>query len=100
MGYRRSLEILIKDYLISIAPEDEELIRRLPLGKCISDRIDNEKLKTVAQRATWIGNDFAHYERRLSDLDLSDLKRFINATIAWIELELTTAEALAIPPAR
>lgn len=54
----------------------------------------------IKLRAAWIGNDFSHYERRLSDLDLSDLKRFINATIAWIELELTTAEALAIPPVR
>lgn len=100
LGYRRSLEFLIKDYLISLSQEDAEQIRRMPLGQCIQTRVDNDKLKAVASRAVWLGNDFAHYERRFNNLDLSDMKRFINATLAWVELELTTAEALAIPPAR
>lgn len=98
VGYRRSLEFLIKDYLIHKAPDDEEKIRKMELGNCIANRIDNQQLKAVASRASWLGNDFAHYSRKFDEYEISDLKRFIDAVLYWVLMELTTEEALAIEP--
>ena len=98
IGYRKSLEFLIKDYLISnISDEDEkDNIRRKPLASCINDNIDSKNLQIVASRAAWIGNDEAHYIRRHEDKDITDLKRLIDLTVRWIESEFMTLEAEGI----
>ena len=100
MGYRKSLEFLIKDYLIFVCSESEAQIRASALSACIQTYITNENLKVVASRAVWLGNDFTHYEQRFSEYDVNDLKRFIDATVSWIHVELTTREALNISPRR
>ena len=100
MGYRKALEFLIKDYLISLDEDSREMIERMELANCIANKVTNEGLKTVASRSAWLGNDFTHYKRRFDEYDLADLKRFIDAAISWIVLEMTTAEALAIEPHR
>lgn len=97
MGYRKALEFLIKDYLIITIGEDAETIKRMELNNCISNKVTNEGLKTLAQRATWLGNDFTHYTRKFEEYELDDLKRFLDATIQWINMELTIREAAAIP---
>lgn len=93
MGYRKALEFLIKDYAILRWPDDAEVIRKMTLGNCINEKIGYDRLKTLAQRAVWLGNDFTHYERRFEDFEIEDLKRFIDAALFWIEAELTTDEA-------
>lgn len=93
MGYRKSLEYLIKDYLIHRSPENADAIKNEALGSCIGNRLDNARLKAAARSATWLGNDFTHYERRYNEFDINALKRFIDATIHWILMELTTDEA-------
>lgn len=98
MGFRKALEYLIKDYLIHKAPDDEEKIRNMELGNCIANRIENQQLKAVASRASWLGNDFAHYSRKFDEYEISDLRRFIDAVLYWVLMELTTEEALAIEP--
>lgn len=101
MGYRKAVEFLIKDYLISKTEvlEEIEKIKRKPLGSCINEYIENPQLKIVAERATWLGNDETHYIRKHEDKDIEDLKRLINATVLWIGLEHTTEEAKGIPHA-
>lgn len=93
MGYRKSLEYLIKDYLIYRSPENAEAIKQEALGSCIGNKVDNTRLKATARSATWLGNDFTHYERRYNEFDINALKRYIDATIHWILMELTTDEA-------
>jgi hypothetical protein len=67
-GYRKSLEFLIKDYLISTLPEDQhEAIKNKFLNNCIRDNISNINIKTVASRAVWLGNDETHYTRKRAD---------------------------------
>ncbi|MBW7914182.1 MAG: DUF4145 domain-containing protein [Taibaiella sp.] len=94
VGYRKALEFLIKDYLILLKPEDEEQIKKKPLGNCIKESVDNKNLKTVAERATWLGNDEAHYIRRWVDKDITDLKRLIDLSVHWIEMEIETKKYL------
>lgn len=98
MGYRKSLEFLIKDFLISKPENQKETIEKMELGNCIANKIDNPKLKALASRAVWIGNDFTHYTRRFDEYDVADLKRFIDNALLWIAAELGADEALAIPP--
>lgn len=92
IGFRKALEFLIKDYLIKKNPENEENIKSKFLGKCIKDDIDNVNVKEMAQRATWLGNDEAHYVRKWETKDIEDLKLLIKVTLHWIEMELLTEQ--------
>lgn len=97
IGYRRALEFLVKDYLIHLFPDQEEAIKSEFLGKSIQ-RINNDHIKVLAERSTWIGNDETHYVRKHEDFDYTDMKRFIVAMVRYVDSELTFEEALSIPP--
>ena len=88
LGYRKSLEFLIKDYLIKKYPKDEDEIKNKTRGNCIGELIDNAKIKDIAKRATWLGNDETHYLRKWEDKDLQDLKKLINITVYFISMEI------------
>lgn len=98
-AYRKALEFLIKDYLCALSSDREEEIKATPLGRCIADFVENEKIKTVAARAAWLGNDETHYLRKWEDRDLGDLKKLTELTVHWIEMEEITKEAVADMPA-
>lgn len=98
-GYRKSLEFLIKDYLISTLPEDQhEAIKNKFLNNCIRDNISNINIKTVASRAVWLGNDETHYTRKWENKDINDLKSIIELTLHWIESEIRTQKLLEDMP--
>ena len=98
-GYRKSLEFLIKDYLISTLPADQhEAIKNKFLNNCIRDNISNINIKTVASRAVWLGNDETHYTRKWEDKDINDLKSIIELTLHWIESEIRTQKLLEDMP--
>lgn len=113
VGYRKALEFLIKDYLIKKIPEaedeapqaseedgerspepgeetpnQEDEIKETPLGTCIREKIDNPRIKEIARRATWLGNDETHYFRKWENQDLKDLKKLIGITVHFISMEL------------
>lgn len=98
MGYRRALEFLVKDYLCQNDSEHEEEIKKQPLAACIKNRITDHRIKTLAERATWIGNDETHYIRKHENLDVQDMKLFIRAMMAYIEAEQAFEYALSIEP--
>lgn len=98
VGYRKSLEFLIKDYLIKGNPEKKEEIKPKNLGRCISENIENENIKDVAKRAVWLGNDETHYLRKWESKDLQDLKKLIDLTVHWLEMEQITKETIAGMP--
>lgn len=98
VGYRKALEFLIKDYLISQKPDEAEEIKKIFLGKIINDRVGHRQLKEVAKRAVWLGNDEVHYERKWQDKDLTDLKDLIELTIRWIETDKLTEKLLQDMP--
>lgn len=91
VGYRKSLEFLIKDYIIEKIvsnPEDQEKVKRKNLGPCIDEFIDEPIIKEAAIRAAWLGNDETHYYRKWENQDITDLKLLIDMTLNWIELTL------------
>ncbi len=95
VGYRKALEYLVKDYLCHKHPECSEEICSEFLGASIK-RIDDSRIKTLAERSTWIGNDETHYVKKHEDLDVNDMKRFIMALLTYVESELAFEEALGI----
>ena len=96
VGYRKAAEFLIKDYVISKNPDDEETIKKIMLGKVISDYLsDFPKLQVLAKSVAWIGNDETHYVRRHDNKDLQDLKRFILASAQFIAADYDADEALS-----
>lgn len=90
VGYRKALEFLIKDYSISKHPEQKEKIEKKTLSSCIKDYIEDSRIKTVAKRAVWLGNDETHYIRKWEGKNLSDLKKLIDLTLHWVEMEKLT----------
>ena len=99
IGYRKALEFLVKDYLIHENPDDAETVKRMELGNCIANKVSNARLKAVASRSAWLGNDQTHYVQRFADRDIEDMKSFIRATVYWISMELITEDALGMQKA-
>ncbi|SDN97555.1 DUF4145 domain-containing protein [Alkalicoccus daliensis] len=97
IGYRKAMEFLVKDYLIYLDPDNIEKTKRTTLGQCIKN-IENEKIKLMADRAAWLGNDEAHYIRKWKDKDISDLKTLIEIIQHHISLEITSERLLKEMP--
>lgn len=97
-GYRKSLEFLIKDYLISLAVYPEDEIKGKFLGKCI-ELIKDDRIRLCSERATWLGNDETHYVRKWEQKDISNLKELIDLTVYWLSMELITKRYTAEMPA-
>lgn len=96
VGYRKALEFLIKDYLISKESDKQKIenIKKKFLNNCIQDDVQNENIKEVAKRAVWLGNDETHYVRIWADKDVQNLKQLIELTVRWIENEIETERVL------
>jgi hypothetical protein len=92
LGYRKSVEFLIKDYCSGEHPSDEEEIKKLPLAQCISKYLHDSRIQASASRAAWLGNDEAHYVRKWAGKDISDLKVLIKLTCNWIESAILTKQ--------
>lgn len=90
VGYRKALEFLIKDYLIKKNSSDTEVIQNKLLGLCIKDLVDDKRVQSVAKRAVWLGNDETHYIKKWEGKNLEDLKKLIELTLHWIEMEALT----------
>jgi hypothetical protein len=97
-GFRKALEFLVKDYLCRLHPAESEKIKGMALAACIANYVDHVKLKAMAARAAWLGNDETHYVRKWEDKDLSDLKIIIELTVHWIEMAEMTDSVLTDMP--
>jgi hypothetical protein len=84
-GFRKSLEILVKDFLAHETPTNKDKILATPLGDCIKNLVDYKPLKLCFERAAWLGNDETHYVRKWDQHDIEDLKALIKLGETWIE---------------
>jgi len=100
VGYRKALEFLIKDYIIGHLGKSKESIEQKNLAKCIKEDISDERIKAVAERAVWLGNDETHYVRKWEDKEIKDLIGLIHLTIRWIESEVETERLLENMPSQ
>ena len=84
MGYRKSIEYLVKDWAIQNNPDDKDKIEKLWLGEVIKNYFEGD-LKDILERATWLGNDQAHYNKLFEEYDISVLKELID--LIMVELD-------------
>ena len=88
IAYRRAFEFLVKDYAIKFNPQDIESIKQMNLSECVKKYIKDEETRKLLLCATWIGNDFAHYENKHIDVNIEDLKQLIELSMKEIESEI------------
>lgn len=96
MGYRKALEILVKDYSIHLNQSDEDKIFKMPLAQCIKEYIKDDDLKNIATATAWLGNDETHYMKKLDGLGLEKLKSFLKSMISFIEFKCLAQNAKSI----
>lgn len=96
MGYRKSLEFLVKDFCSFENPDDADKIESMLLSQVIERYIDSSKIKMLSKVSNWLGNDETHYVKKFEDRDIDDLKKFINATVSFISYELIVEDAVQI----
>ncbi|MGG4344368.1 hypothetical protein [Paenibacillus lautus] len=96
MGYRKALEFLIKDYVLSSNPESKNVIEdhKTTLNKVIKEFIMDARIIQTATRAAWLGNDETHYVRKWNNKDISDLKILIDLVVHWVSMEKLTKQYL------
>lgn len=97
MGYRKALEVLVKEYAIYKNPDDEAVIIEYRLGKCIEAYFrENEKLYVLAKASSWLGNDETHYRKRHEHYGIDDMKSFIDILLSYIDSELKYDKAKSL----
>lgn len=89
MGYRKSIEYLIKDWAIQNKPEDKDKIAGLWLGNVITNYYKGD-LKEILDRATWLGNDQAHYNKLFEEFDIKILKELIDLIMVELDRQYKT----------
>jgi hypothetical protein len=100
VGYRKALEFLVKDFAIHRNPAQKDKILNTLLASCLKTYIEDPKIRSVAERAIWLGNDETHYLRKWEDKDINDLKVLIQLTVAWIKIfQLTEKYTNEMPKA-
>jgi len=84
MGFRKSIEYLVKDYLIQRDNSLEGKIEDTLLAKAIAENFISPQeadLKELLMRATWLGNDMTHYLKYHDNFDINDLKELIKLVV-------------------
>lgn len=94
MGYRRALEFLVDAYIKH--KERVTIISEKNLQQKIQKHIDNDAVKMLAEKATWLGNDAVHIENKHPDRTVLDMKNFIRQICKWIDFELSVEDANTI----
>ena len=95
VGYRKSIEFLIKEYVIHQNPDSLEDVKAKFLGKVINENLTEfPRIQALSKAAVWIGNDETHFVRIHDDKDIQDMKEFLTATALFISAELKVEEAL------
>jgi hypothetical protein len=96
MGFRKSLEFLVTDFLLSYPPKDvsEEWLKnpKTSLGNKI-EKLENQRIQKLSKAISFIGNDETHYTRRHPEHDVESIKMFIKALLSDVENEMTLIEA-------
>ena len=92
MGFRKALEILVKQYAIKAFPTEADAINKELLSQTIS-RIQNTKIQTLAKAATWLGNDQTHLQVVHPEYSVADIKAFIKALCYHILMEEEVSRA-------
>lgn len=96
-AYRRALEFLVNDYIHSITTNLGNDFEKLPLAQKIEDHLCNEDIKTLAKKALWLGNDYAHTSNKHPEFTVQDMCNFILAIVNWLDFQHQVKIAESVP---
>lgn len=94
MGFRKAIEYLVKDWAIQNKPDKKEDIEKFWLGEVIKKYYDGD-LKEILERATWLGNDQAHYIKLFEEFDINVLKELIDLIMVELDRQYKNAHFIA-----
>jgi hypothetical protein len=86
MGYRKAIEYLVKDWAIHLNQNDKDKILGQWLSAVIKDYFFGD-LKEILERATWLGNDQAHYNKLFEEYNINHLKELIDLIMVELDRE-------------
>ena len=87
MGFRNSLEILVKDYAINQLNEKFDDVKGLALAKAIEKYLNSDMVK-AADVVRILGNDYAHYIKKYPQHDFEVLKEYMKIFISLVRVQL------------
>lgn len=89
LGYRKSLEILIKDFCILINPEDsDDISNEFHMDKLIRKYLSGyAPIQDISKVAFWFGNNEAHYRNDADPDNIENLKKYIDAVVGCVNIE-------------
>ena len=90
-GYRKALEVLIKDFLITKGISDDETVKKMNLHTAIKE-MPSEVVTNMAYFVKLLGNDETHYYREWADKDINDVKKYLAATMNALNLYMMHEE--------
>ena len=88
IGYRHSLECLVKDYAIKELKKSSDEVVGKTLAQAIGEYLGEKDLVATADVVRILGNDYAHYERRYPEHDFFLLKRYMQIFIHLVETKV------------
>lgn len=87
VGYRSSLEFLVKDYAINELGEKSDEVSSKTLCNAIGIYLHQEALVKTADVVRILGNDFTHYQRKYPEHDFKLLKKYMGIFLGQIEAQ-------------
>ena len=87
IGYRSSLEILVKDFAISELGVSEDEASKKSLCDAIGTYLMQEDLVKTADVVRILGNDYTHFKRKYLDFDFNLLKYYMDIFMKQIEAQ-------------
>lgn len=96
MGYRKALEFLVQSYVEYKENGLPNGFNDMTLGQKITKYIRDSNIKTLVERAVWLGNDNVHIVQKHSDYSVDDMKQFILSVISYFDFEQNVKKASEI----
>lgn len=87
IGYRKALEILVKDYVLENNPKLKR-IKKASLAQCTRDYVKDPRVRQSPRLESLLGDDDEDYGRTFEPKDVADLKHLIAAVVYWISVEV------------
>jgi len=99
MGYRKAIEYLVKDWAIQNNPDEIAKIENSWLGATIKGYYEGD-LKDILERATWLGNDQAHYNKLFEEFNIDILKELIDLIMVELDRQYKKAHYIELIQSR
>lgn len=94
IGLRKSIEFLVKDYLINAKCLPQKEVEQMFLQNAIH-KLKDEDITSLAEKITWLGNDESHFVRKHTEIDnpIESILRFIKVLYTYLSHKLVVLEA-------